>query len=268
MATTGNRAPLCGNALGRDWIDPGTLALTRNIPPGPVCAYADNAAASSLPPLPPPPEDAGVPMAGSVLAPVGLSTVVRIPIPGLKDLAIALSPQNWKGRTTSVLFFQDSKGKRTLRLDFGPNKSTGNIDYHWNVSKTYQQFGIPDHTVATPAEAGAYRALKAFKYMGRVLLVLGVAADAYSIVVADKPLRRSVQVAGGWAGAWAGCETVGADGAWLGTGGGPWGIAIGAGVGCIVGGWAGCQGGSRLGTVAYDWAENAVFTALPVTQPP
>lgn len=168
-------------------------------------------------------------MAGSLLAPLGLTTVVRIPIPGMKDRAIALSPQNWKGQSTSVLFFQDSEGKRTLRLDSGLNKSTGNIDYHWNVSKTYQQFGIADHTVATPTEAGAYRALKAFKYLGRVLLIVGVATDAYSIVVADKPLWRSVQVASGWGGAWAGCETMGAGGAWLGTGGGTWGIAIGGG---------------------------------------
>lgn len=267
MATTGNPAPLCVHALGDDWIDPGTSALTRHRPPRPVCLYADAVYASPLPsslPL----EDAGVPMAGSLLLPAALSTVVRIPIPGMKDLAIALSPQNWKGKSTSVLFFQDSKGKRTLRLDYGPNKATGHIDYHWNVSKTYQQFGIADHTVASPSEARAYRALKAFKYLGRVLLVAGLASDAYSVVLANKPLRRGVQVAGSWAGSWAGCETIGAGGAWLGVGGGPWGIAVGAGVGCIIGGWVGYEGGSRLGTVAYDWAENTVFTALPATEAP
>jgi hypothetical protein len=46
-------------------------------------------------------------------------------------------------------------------------------------------------------------------------VIAGAVTDAYSIVVSNQPLRRSVQVVAGWAGATGGCKVLGASGAYL-----------------------------------------------------
>jgi hypothetical protein len=40
-----------------------------------------------------------------------------------------------------------------------------------------------------------------FKYGGRVLIVVGVAMDAYRIYRAENKLKETIKIAGGWAGA-------------------------------------------------------------------
>ena len=52
-----------------------------------------------------------------------MGSILRIPVPGTKGLAIELSPRGWKpkGGSTSSLFIQDVTGKRHLRLDYGFN---------------------------------------------------------------------------------------------------------------------------------------------------
>jgi hypothetical protein len=193
----------------------------------------------------------------------GVASVVRIRVPGT-DYFIELSPRNFPAnKSTSALFIQDQAGRRVLRLDFGFNKRTGQVDYHWNQQRTFADFGIQDHTPAGPAGEALFKGAKVFKYGGRALLILGIAMDAYSIVVAKRRWRQVARVAAGWGGAAAGAELLGAWGAGVGSiepGGG---TAIGGIVGGIVGGIAGYAGASWAVGKAYDWVEETYFEPVP-----
>lgn len=211
-------------------------------------------------------------VAGSALAVgTGAASIARIPVLGTNGLYVELRPRGWTPKTgsTSALFIQDVTGKRHLRLDFGFNQNTGAVDYHWNQKGTFDNFGIKDHAPAGPAGEALYQGAKYFRYGGRVLLVVSLAADFYSIVVAKKRWRQVARVAAGWAGAWAGCEGVGALGAEGGTMIEPGlGTGIGGLGGCIVGGIAGYAGASWAAGHAYDWVEETFFEPLPeISQP-
>lgn len=193
----------------------------------------------------------------------GVASVTRIRVPGT-NYFIEFSPRNFPAsKSTSALFIQDEAGKRVLRLDYGYNKTTGQFDYHWNQKGTFADFGIADHTVAGSAGDALFKGAKLFKYGGHVLLFVGIAIDAYSIVVAKKRLRQVARVAAGWAGAAAGAEYVGAWGA----GGGSFepggGTAVGGIVGSIVGGIAGYAGASWVAGETYDWVEETYFEPIP-----
>jgi hypothetical protein len=206
-------------------------------------------------------------VSGSAIAVgTGMASVARIPVPGTKGLFVELRPRGWtpKAGSTSTLFIQDVTGKRHLRLDFGFNKNSGAVDYHWNQKGTFNDFGIGDHAPAGPAGEALYRGAKYLRYGGRVLLVVGLAVDVYSIVVAKNRWRQVARVAAGWAGAWAGCEGVGALGAGGGTVAEPGlGTAVGGIGGCIVGGIGGYAGASWAAGHAYDWVEETFFEPLP-----
>jgi len=206
-----------------------------------------------------------IPMSGGVPYAIGQASLVRIPIPGTDGLAIELRPRGFipSGGSTSTLFFQDSTGKRHLRLDYGYNVKTNTIDYHWNQKGTFANFGVTGHSAAGRAGQIVYSTAKYFKYAGRVLGIAGVAIDAVSIVQASKPLKRASEVVAGWAGAWAGCKVIGAGGAAIGTTGSVFGIAVGGIVGCIIGSASGYVGGSILAGEVYDWVEGTFFTPLP-----
>lgn len=212
-------------------------------------------------------EDPGQTISGTAV-PVGVGTasVTRIPVPGTVGLYVELSPRNYPGKSTSALFIQDNTGKRVLRLDYGKNPKTGNVDYHWNQKGTFKDFGIQDHTTVGSAGEALYKGAKYLKWGGRVFLVAGVAMDAYSIVVAKKKWRQVVKVASGWAGAEAGCLLVGGEGAGGGTlvepGGG---TAVGALLGCAVGGIVGYAGFSWAAGQTYDYVEETFFEPLPET---
>jgi hypothetical protein len=196
----------------------------------------------------------------------GIGSVARIPVPGTNGLFLELKPRGWtpQGGSTSTVFIQDATGKRNLRLDYGYNKSSGAVDYHWNQSKTFKLFGIQDHTTVGKAGRILYEGAHYFRYAGRVLLVAGVVIDVYSIVVAHKKLRQVARVAAGWAGASAGCEVVGEGGAAVGTFIEPGlGTAIVGFAGCFVGGIAGYAGASWAAGEAYDWVEETYFTPVP-----
>ena len=194
-------------------------------------------------------------------------------MPGPGRLAIELSPRNFKGKSTSTLFIQDATGKKVLRLDYGYNVKTKTVDYHWNQKGTFADFGIADHTPVGRAGATLYQGARAFKYLGRVMLVVGIAVDTYSIVVASNPLRRSTQVVSAWAMAWAGAETFGeggaAGGAALGSVVPGLGTAAGGAVGGLVfgiaGGIGGYWAGSKMGAEIYDWTAETHFLPLPMT---
>lgn len=211
-----------------------------------------------------------VPSAGGVLYAVGESSVVRIPIPGQPGLCIELRPRGHvpKGGSTSTLFFQDTTGKRYLRLDYGYNVKTKTIDYHWNQKGVAANFKITDHSAVGRAGRNAYQAAKYFRHAGRVLVVVGIAVDVVSIAQASKPLRRATEVVAGWAGAWAGCKVVGAGGAVVGSLASPLGTAAGGIGGCIIGGIGGYHVASSAVGHVYDWAEDTVFMPLPTLPAP
>lgn len=214
--------------------------------------------------------DPAVPFSGAIPYSVGQAAVVRIPIPGTDRLAIEFKARGWvpKGGSTSTLFFQDPSGKRHLRLDYGINEKTKMVDYHWNQKGVYATFGIEGHTPAGKSGKIAYQTAKYFRFAGRVLLVTGVTVDIFSIVQANKPLRRATQVVSAWALAWAGCKVVGAGGTYVGAAGGPPGIAFGGVSGCIVGGVGGYFTGEEIGSQVYDWAEETFFSPLPIVDHP
>jgi hypothetical protein len=212
------------------------------------------------------PEAAEAPFSGSIPYVAGMPSLVRIPVPGTQGLAVEFWPRGWIPRdgSTSTLFIQDEAGRRVLRLDHGYNTKTQTIDYHWNQKGTHNHFQILDHAPASQRGQTLHRMARYYRWGGRLLVVSGLAIDAVSIVVASKPLRRASEVAGGWAGAWMGCKSVGALGAAGGTLANPGiGTAVGAAAGCVLGGGVGYWLGSEVGGAVYDWAEGTLFTPLP-----
>jgi hypothetical protein len=215
---------------------------------------------------------ADAPLSGAVpfAAGPGVASVARIPVPGTNGLAIELSPRGFvpEGGSTSTVFIQDVSGRKHLRLDYGYNIRTQSIDYHWNQKGTNATFGIQDHTTVGKVGRIGYKAAKYLKWGGRVLLVVGIASDVWSIVKSSKPLRQTAKVVAGWAGAWAGCEVVGAGGAAAGSFAPAVGNIVGGFLGCLGGGIGGYLVGSKAGAIVYDWAEDTFFTALPTTEQP
>lgn len=200
------------------------------------------------------------PMSGFIPVSIGLSTVLRIPVPGTNNLAIEFFPRSFKGESTSTAFIQNMKGNKTLRLDYGFNKVTGTIDYHWNQKGTHAKFGITDHQPVGKAGKVVYQSAKYFRYAGRVLVVLGAVMDTFTFVTSSKPLRTATAKVSAWALAAAGCKAGGVLGAKVGSIKPGLGTIIGGVTGCIVGGGIGYLGGERLGEEVYDWAEGTVFT--------
>jgi hypothetical protein len=104
--------------------------------------------------------DSGGEIQGSVTVGGGMGSVVAIPVPGTNGLAISLKPNGYvpPGGSTSTLFIQDVTGRRQLRLDYGFNKNTGKVDFHWNQKGTFNEFGIRDHTPVGRGGASLYAA--------------------------------------------------------------------------------------------------------------
>jgi hypothetical protein len=90
----------------------------------------------------------------------------------------------------------------------------------------------------------------AFRVGGRVLIVVGVAADAYRIYTAEDKVKTVVEVAGGWAGAAAAGGTFASVAAPV-NATGPWGWAA-YGLGTLVTGAAGYMVGSEVTKTVYE----------------
>lgn len=119
-------------------------------------------------------------------------------------------------------------------------------------------------TNAAPAEPGVLEAAEklasqekwggrvqgAFRVGGKVLIVVGIAADAYRIYTATDKVKTSVEVAGGWAGA---AAAGGAFAAWYTPAdvAGPW-AWLGHGVGTLVAGGVGYFAGSHIAKSVYE----------------
>ena len=224
------------------------------------------------------------PLAGSFAAAPGIASLVRIPVPGTvlpnlpKGLVLTVQPPaGFKGSTSSIFIRnpQDAKfGKPGLRLDYGLNKATGRIDYHWNVeggARARAAFpNITNHMPTGPGGAALHWGARAFRIAGRVFVVAGVVVDGISIATADRPWRRSMQVVSAWAAAGVGATQLGRLGAAIGTaiepGGG---TAIGGGVGAVLGGFIGYISAEAAAGYIYDYAEGTVFAPAPeVAVPP
>ena len=89
-----------------------------------------------------------------------------------------------------------------------------------------------------------------FRYGGKVLIVVGVAADVYKVYVAEDKVKAVVESAGGWAGATAGAA---AFAAWFTPAdvAGPWAWAA-HGVGTLVAGGVGYWVGSGITRTIYE----------------
>jgi hypothetical protein len=74
---------------------------------------------------------------------------------------------------------------------------------------TYPNFGVPNRASVGLSEQILGKVAKIYRIAGRALLVVAAAPDVYSIVKASDPLKRSVHVVTGWAGAGAACESPG-----------------------------------------------------------
>jgi RHS repeat-associated protein len=185
----------------------------------------------------------------------GLASLLSYRAPGQYRLSFRTT---FKG-STSVFFLNrlpEGKSFKGLRLDYGFNKTTSSVNWHWNQKGSFADFLIADHAVAS---ANAARAGVLLKYGGiasRGLLAVGVAVDAYSLTTQaytsfqtgewSNTTTEAARIAGGWAGAWAGAEALGTAGAWLGAPFGPAGMAVGGFVGGLVGGALGYYGVSRV----------------------
>ncbi|GIX46751.1 MAG: hypothetical protein KatS3mg131_0962 [Candidatus Tectimicrobiota bacterium] len=116
---------------------------------------------------------------------------------------------------------------------------TGESDAATKVREALERLGFENvpgqgyrlRKVEVPAEAQAAakakaggRAFQFVKWGGRILLVVGVAADAYEVYYAENKPKTITKKLGFWAGAWAGAKT----GAW---GGAKTGAAIALGLG-------------------------------------
>jgi hypothetical protein len=218
------------------------------------------------------------PVAGDILVPPGVASIMRIPVPGTmlpnlpKGLVLTLyPPKGYKGSTSSIFIRNpdDPKfGKPGLRLDYGINKRTGRIDYHWNVeggARARVRFpNITNHMPAGPGGAALHWGARAFRVGGRVFIVTGVIMDGVSIVVADRPWRRSLQVVSAWAAAGAGAMAFGRLGAGIGTFIDPaGGTAIGGGIGALAGSFIGYITAEAAAGYLYDFAQGTVFLPAP-----
>jgi hypothetical protein len=214
------------------------------------------------------------PMDGAVPA-IGVTSIIRIPFPGKGHLVLSLHPPaGFKGSTSTVFVMEAGSKYKGLRLDYGFNKATKTVDYHWNIEGKIARStfpGITNHMPAGTVGKYLFQGAKAFRYVGRTFVVIGAVVDAVSIVEASNPLRRSSQVVSAWAGAWIGAEAGGEAGAFVGGLGGSvipgvgtaaGGIVVGF-IGAVAGGWKGYQLGEKAGGAVYDWAANTNFNPLP-----
>jgi hypothetical protein len=122
--------------------------------------------------------------------------------------------------------------------------------------------GINNHMPAGRTGAILYESARAFRIAGRIFIVGGAVLDGVSILMADRPLRRSVQVVAAWEATAVLAARLGRLGAAAGSfvEHGP-GTAIGGGIGALAGGTIGYLTAERVAGAVYDWAADTKFTA-------
>lgn len=190
---------------------------------------------------------------------------ISVKIPSSNYIWSMNPPPSYLGKSTSVIQLYDAvNSSKGIRLDYGYNVVTKDVNWHWNQKGTFANFGIADHSLAGGTMSAVGNASKVVKGVGRVALPVAVASDAYSIYESDNRPREVTRVAGGWAGAYAmgqaGAMAGAAGGATIGSAipvvGTAAGAAAGGLVGGIGGGVAGYFGGSAVAQKIYDYIDN------------
>lgn len=163
-----------------------------------------------------------------------------------------------KGGSTSVVFiYRKSKPKKMYRLDYdtlkqGPKAGTKGWEHNQKGVAKILKLKVTNHQPAGGWGKVAGNSAKVFKYGGRAMFIVGLAAEGVNIYYAENKARAIAKaggsLAGGAGGAWAGAKGGGAVGAWF----GPWGAAIGAGIGGLAGGALGAWGGGEATEAVYD----------------
>ncbi len=109
-----------------------------------------------------------------------------------------------------------------------------------------------------------YEVARAFRVAGQVLIVVGATLDGISIATADRPWRRTAQVATAWTAAGLLAARLGRVGAGIGTLVEPGaGTVIGGGVGAALGGFIGYMSAEAVTGYVFDWAEDTIFLPAP-----
>lgn len=122
---------------------------------------------------------------------------------------------------------------------------------------------VPRLPAVDPAVARATQIADVAGKVGRPLIVVGVAVDAYNLYTAENKVEAGSSIAGGWAGAWAGGTLGAKGGAVIGTFiGGPVGTVVGGVVGGVAGGVVGYIAGSELGKAAYNALKEPVGAVI------
>jgi len=151
--------------------------------------------------------------------------------------------------------FSKTPGKFAVVADASKIKLRGGLE---PLIEAIQKAGVPE-AEAPVLEAAAKLASKlkwagrvrtAFRYGGRVLIVVAIAADLYKIYRAKDRVKAVVESAGGWAGATAGAA---AFAAWWAPAdvAGPW-AWLGHGAGTLVSGAIGYWAGSEITRTIYE----------------
>lgn len=162
------------------------------------------------------------------------------------------------GGSSSVVFAtlpnQPNKG---IRLDYGYNKGTSSVNWHWNQKGSASNFLVTNHSTSGAKLSGW--ALKSTKYAGRLLLVGGVIQSGSAIYSSEEPLQEAAHQASGWAGSFVGGAAGAQAGAALGAAIGAPFMGIGAVPGAVVGGFVGGVAGGAAGWEGGLKAHEALF---------
>jgi hypothetical protein len=213
----------------------------------------------------------------------GITTKIEAPVygKGIPYTWTMKTDPNFPGESTYIArIYQNSNHNKYIALDYGYNIETETANLHLNKpnSGLYNDWGIiRDHEVIGPKDielkingepfrpvvSETYgpvplNAAKGLRYLGTAALVIGAAADAYNIYIAEDKPKEATRVAGGWAGAYVIGEAGVSIGATIGVVGGPIGVAAGGLIGGIAGGAIGYYAGSEAGEIIYDKAKDFI----------
>ncbi|WP_010245757.1 dockerin type I domain-containing protein [Acetivibrio cellulolyticus] len=151
-------------------------------------------------------------------------------------------------------FSKQGDGKFVVVADASKIKVKGGIA---RLSELVEARGVEAEPVVIEAAEAMAKKLKwtgrvktAFRYGGKILMVVGIAQDVYNVYVAEDKVKAVVESAGGWAGASAGAA---AFAAWWTPAdvAGPWAWVV-HGVGTLVAGGVGYWVGSGVTRTIYE----------------
>ena len=151
-------------------------------------------------------------------------------------------------------FSKQGDGKFAVVADASKIQVEGGIT---RLSELLKERGVAAEPALVEAAEDMARRLKwagnvrnVFRYGGKVLIVVGVAADVYKVYVAEDKVKAVVESAGGWAGATAGAA---AFAAWWTPAdvAGPW-AWVAHGVGTLIAGGVGYWVGSGITRTIYE----------------